>query len=309
MNPSERAARTERYPIRTVAALTGVLPVTLRAWERRYGLIRPLRTRTGHRLYTQAQVDQIHEVLALVAKGVPIGQVRRALSGSAQARPSRAAKGPWTRYLERMSAAIARFDEAALDAVYDEALSLHPIERVTSSLLMPLLAALGQRWDRAAGGVAEEHFFAVYLRNKLGARLHHRRLPSGPKLLLACAPGEFHEIGLLLFAIAASEAGLRCVPLGANMPLEDLALPARRADCRAIVLSSSVDPEPAMLRKALPALVEQAGQAGVPVLVGGQTSVKHREAIVAAGAVPLGADIEAGVRRLAALLQSRAGAK
>jgi len=310
MSPGTRPASAERYPIRTVASLTGVLPVTLRAWERRYGLIRPSRTSTGHRLYTQAQVDQIHEVLALMARGVPIGQMRRALTGNAQARPSRPTAGPWTRYLERMSAAIARFDEAALDAVYDEALSLHPIERVTGSLLMPLLSALGQRWDQAAGGIAEEHFFAVYLRNKLGARLHHRRLPSGPKLLLACAPGEFHEIGLLLFAIAANEAGLRCVPLGANMPLAELALPARRADCRAIVISSSVDPEPATLRKALPALVAQAEHAGVPVpvLVGGQTSVRHRDAIVAAGAVPLGADIEAGVRRLAALLEPKAGA-
>ncbi|MGQ0510171.1 MAG: MerR family transcriptional regulator [Betaproteobacteria bacterium] len=308
MSPGSPAASAERYPIRTVASLTGVLPVTLRAWERRYGLIRPSRTSTGHRLYTQAQVDQIHAVLALMAKGVPIGQMRRALAGSAQAHQSRPAAGPWTKYLERMSAAIARFDEAALDAVYDEALSLHPIERVTRNLLMPLLAALGQRWDRAAGGIAEEHFFAVYLRNKLGARLHHGRLRSGPKLLIACAPGEFHEIGLLLFAIAANEAGLRCVPLGANMPLAGLALPARRAECRAIVISSSIDPEPETLRKALPALVAQAGQAGIPVLVGGQTSVKHRDAIVAAGAVPLGADIEAGVRRLAALLQPKADA-
>jgi len=305
MSSGTAATSAERYPIRTVASLTGVLPVTLRAWERRYGLIRPMRTSTGHRLYTQAQVDQIHQVLALMAKGVPIGQMRRALTGSAQTRQSRPAAGPWTNYLERMSAAIARFDEAALDAVYDEALSLHPIERVTHKLLMPLLAALGQRWDRTSGGVAEEHFFAVYLRNKLGARLHHGRLRSGPKLLLACAPGEYHEIGLLLFAIAANEAGLRCVPLGANMPLAELALPARRAECRAIVVSSSVDPEPETLRKALPTLV---AQSGVPVLIGGQTSVRHRDAIVAAGAVPLGADIAAGVRRLAALLEPKARA-
>jgi len=296
---TDTAASAERYPIRTVASLTGVLPVTLRAWERRYGLIRPSRTATGHRLYTQAQVDQIHAVLALMAKGVPIGQMRRALNGSTQARQAGPSSGAWTRYLERMSAAIARFDEVALDAVYDEALSLHPIERVTSNLLMPLLAALGRRWDGAAGGIAEEHFFAVFLRNKLGARLHHQHLPSGPKLMLSSAPGEFHEIGLLLFAIAAGEAGLRCVLLGANMPLAELALPARRAECRAIVISSSVDPDPETLRKALPALV---AQAGVPVLVGGQTSVRHRSAIVAAGAVPLGADIEPGVRRLAALL-------
>src|SRR5512135_3863982 len=159
-------------PIRTVATLTGVRPVTLRAWERRYGLIRPLRTRTGHRLYSQAQVDQIHEVLTLIAKGVPISQVPRALADTAQARAPRGSGGAWARYRRRMAAAIARFDEAALDEAYEEALALHPVERVTRELLMPLLEELGERWSKVAGGVAEEHFFAVYLRNKLGARLH-----------------------------------------------------------------------------------------------------------------------------------------
>jgi DNA-binding transcriptional MerR regulator/methylmalonyl-CoA mutase cobalamin-binding subunit len=293
-------ATGERFPIRTVASLTGVLPVTLRAWERRHGLIRPLRTAKGHRLYTQEQVDQIHQVLALVGKGVPLAEVRRALAVRAPA-TGRAASGadPWAKCREQMLVAIARFDEAALDEAYDDALSLHPIERVTRNVLVPLLAELGQRWNSVAGGIAEEHFFAVYLRNKLGARLHHRRLPAGPKLLLACAPGEHHEIGLLLFALAANEAGLRCVPLGANMPLAELALPARRADCHAIVISSSVDPDRETLRSALPALV---AQARIPVLVGGQTSVSHRDAIVDAGAVPLGADIEAGVKRVISTL-------
>jgi DNA-binding transcriptional MerR regulator len=287
-----------------VASLTGVLPVTLRAWERRYGLIRPGRTPKGHRVYTQAQVDRIHQVLELIEKGVPIGQMRHALAGGASAEPAGVASGQWRKYLARMSAAIARFDEAELDDAYGDALSLHPIERVTRKLLVPLLSRLGRRWDQVAGGIAEEHFFAVYLRNKLGARLHHSRLPAGPKLLLACAPGEHHEIGLLLFALAANEAGLRCVPLGANMPLAELPLPARRADCRAIVISSSVDPDPETLRRVLPALV---AQARMPVLIGGRTSARHRDAIIAAGAVPLGAEIEAGVRRLRAVLAAAAG--
>ena len=158
----------ERLPIRTVASLTGVLPVTLCAWERRYGLIRPLRSPSGHRFYTRAHVDLIHRVLALTAKGVPISEVRRSLA--AEPEPSAAGReaGPWPRYLDRMLRAIRQFDAEALDEAYDDALSLHSIERVTRSLLMPLLAELGRRWERAEGGIAEEHFFAVYLRNKLG---------------------------------------------------------------------------------------------------------------------------------------------
>ena len=117
--------------------------------------------------------------------------------------------------------AIIRFDEPGVEDTYNEAMSLYPIAEVTSKLVVPLLRELGRRWETAEGSVAEEHFFSVYLRNKLGARFHHRpTLPAAaPRLLAACVPGEHHEIGLLLFALAAHEAGLRVVLLGADVPL------------------------------------------------------------------------------------------
>ena len=100
----------EKLPIRTIASLTGVNPITLRAWERRYGLIRPSRTAKGHRMYTHDHVEQIRRVLALVERGVPISRVRELLDDETKA--SIAARGPWRDYLERMAAPIARFDEA-----------------------------------------------------------------------------------------------------------------------------------------------------------------------------------------------------
>ena len=291
---------TEYLPIRTVASLTGVNAITLRAWERRYGLIRPQRTPKGHRLYTRQHVDLIQRVLAMVARGVPIGRVREALEAAGPERTEAAGKGPWHDYLERMADAIARFDEAALDEVYDEALSLHPIEGVSRLLLVPLLVSLGLRWKKVSGGIAEEHFFAVYLRNKLGARLHHRkRLVTGWRLLAACAPGEHHEIGLLLFALAAHGAGLRVVLLGADTPLAEIAIAVRRAGCDAAVISSAVDPAPGLLERELPTL---AAKARVPVFFGGSVSERHRPAINAAGAIALGTDLDAGVRHVVATL-------
>jgi len=285
------------YPIRTVSTLTGVNTVTLRAWERRYGLIRPTRTASGHRLYTQAQIDLINRVLVLLDKGIPISQVRAALeSTEAPETPREPQAGPWQRYRERMVSAIIRFDENALEESYNEALSLYPVDIVTRHLLLPLLAELGKRWETAEGSVAEEHFFGVYLRNKLGARFHHRaRGNTGPRILLACLPGELHEVGVLLFALAAHDAGYRVVLLGANMPLEDLPTVVRRAEIDAIVLSGSMQPETGLLDARLPKLVSGAG---VPVCVGGLTSVRHRDAIVAAGAEALGSDIDHGLRRL-----------
>src|SRR4051812_1178240 len=110
------AAPLEQFPIRTVAALTGVKAITLRDWERRYGLIRPARTRTGHRLYSHADIDQIRRVLTLLDRGVQISRVGKMLA--AEERVDKTAtsvlKGPWHQYLDRFAAAIASFNEEEL---------------------------------------------------------------------------------------------------------------------------------------------------------------------------------------------------
>ncbi len=294
--PHPEAAGDPLYPIRTVSTLTGVNPITLRAWERRYGLVRPRRTAGGHRVYTRKDIDQIHRILAMVENGVAIGRVNDALSEGRMTRARVLKKDPWTEFRGRMTAAISQFDESRLEDVYEELLSLHPLERVTREVLLPLLVELGERWSGRIGGVAEEHFFGVYLRNKLGARFHHRhRTAAGPRLLAACLPGEHHETGLLLFALSAHEHGFHVVLFGADMPLAELGYAARCSQADAIVLSASIEPEAKLLDVELPTLVLKAG---VPVLVGGLTSVRERDAIVAAGAVPLGNDIGAGLRHL-----------
>jgi DNA-binding transcriptional MerR regulator len=292
----------DRVPIRTVCSLTGVNAVTLRAWERRYGFIRPLRTAKGHRLYTYAHIEMIRRVLGLVERGVPISQVGRLIDAAPELQPEAdaAGRGPWRDYLERMTAAVVRLDEPELDQIYEEALSVHSIASVTRHLTLPLLAQLGERWKDIAGAIAEEHFLAMYLRSKLGARLiHGMRYATGPRLLAACAPGEFHEIVLLLFALEAQSAGMRTVLLGADTPLEDIAMAQRRCAADAVVIASSMDPAPGLLEHALPALT---AQTGVPVFVGGATATRHQREITQAGAIALGGELADGVRLIATTL-------
>lgn len=294
---------TELYPIRTVSTLTGVNPITLRAWERRYGLVRPVRTPKGHRLYTREDIDLIHRITALLDKGVAIGQVRVSLGLPADEKPVRPVTDPWQSYRERMVNAIIRFDESRLEDTYNEAQALYPMDLLNRHLLLPLLGELGRRWETAEGSVAEEHFFGVYLRNKLGARFHHRhRGNQGPKIMVACLPGEAHENGILLFALAAHDHGYRLVVLGANMPLTELAIAVKRAQADALVLSGSLDPLPVVLDEQLPKLV--AG-VNIPVCIGGNTSVTRHDALIRAGAYPLGADIEPGLKRLGEILASK----
>ena len=293
-----RAASPDHLPIRVMSELTGVHPVTLRAWERRYGLIKPHRTATGHRLYNASQVELVRRVVALTEQGIPIGRVRDAL-GTAAANSASTAD-PWLEPVDHMAAAITRFDEEELDHLYDEALAVHPVELVTRRLLLPLLVRLGERWEKVPGAIAEEHFFASYVRSKLGARILARmRYAAGPRILAACCPGEHHEIGLLLFALEARAAGLRVVLLGADTPMEEVAIAARRSRCDAAVVSMSVDPSPGILDRRLPSL---AREAGVPVFVGGAAGSRHKSAIAAAGAVALAREMEHAVRLIVASL-------
>jgi DNA-binding transcriptional MerR regulator/methylmalonyl-CoA mutase cobalamin-binding subunit len=285
------------FSIRTLAALTGVNPVTLRAWERRHGLLEPQRTAKGHRLYSERDVERIRRVLALTRDGVPISQVKDALGEDSSARASKEPAGPWPGYQRRFAAAIAAFDETELEAIYNEALSLHPQNEVDRLLLVPMLETLGARWSEVAGGVAEEHFLSAYLRNKVGARFHHRRaLESGPKILAACAPGEQHEIGLLLFALAAHDAGFRIVLLGADVPFREIAAAANRAQCEAVVIANSIPRSTPEFYVDLSALVNAVKR---PVYVGGNAALPREKEISVTGAVPLTTSIESAIRRIA----------
>jgi len=292
-NPEEKL-----YTIGTVSKLTGVGAITLRAWERRYGLIRPVRKESGHRLYTRNHIDQINRITALTQQGIRISQISPEMLESDVDIESGVETDSdlWKGYLNSMVAAVISFDEDRLEEIYNTALSLYPIGLVTRKLLTPLLIELGIRWAAQQSGVAEEHFFAFYLRNKLGARYHHRqRGNNGICLLLAGLPGEHHEIGLLLFALAAHDAGYSVIPLGANMPMNELGKVTAKKGCSAIILSGAIEPSERTLTRDLPLLVDQSQ---VPVLVGGLSSVYSCKAIGRAGAEALGRDIEHGLARL-----------
>jgi len=290
------------FPIRTVSSLTNVNSITLRAWESRYGLINPVRKSSGHRLYTQADIDIINRTVALLDRGMRIGQVKAELSrqGSPVTSKEASAQDVWQKKINHMQSAVICFDEAALDESYTEMLSLHPVKTVTERLLNPLLRQLGDRWSNMTGSVAEEHFFGFYLRSKLGARLHHRtRQMQGQKVLLACLPGDQHEIGLLLLALSANERGFRAIILGADMPMEDLPYVAEKSGCAAIVLSGTIQPAPEVFRNQLPALV---AATEVPVIIGGPCSMVASSIIERAGAIVCGADIEIGMSKIEQIL-------
>jgi len=295
-------AEEELYPIRTVSSLTGVNSITLRAWERRYGLIKPVRTPKGHRLYKQNDIDLIQQVLELLDKGISIGQVKDYLKGKGAQTINEKASDPWSSHQRRMLNASVRFDTNALDQTYNDALSLYPVDMVTKHLVLPLLKELGVRWAENEGSVAEEHFFGAYLRNKLGARFHHHAgAQNGPLLVAACLPGENHEVGLMLFCLSALNQGYRLVYLGADTPFSELKIPVERSEADAILLSGSIGPDSSLISSGLSALTKSVD---VPVFVGGKIAVKYTDEINAAGAIPLGTDISQAIRKIEETISS-----
>jgi DNA-binding transcriptional MerR regulator/methylmalonyl-CoA mutase cobalamin-binding subunit len=284
-------------PIRTVSSLTGVNAVTLRAWERRYNLITPQRTPKGHRLYTHKDVERINHVVDLLNQGISVSHVKPLLDqtpGEVLAPATRDEGDTWRSHQEKMLTAIEKFDEPALDSTYNDALSLYPVDIVNQRLTTPLLRLLGERWKKRELGIAEEHFFSVYLRNKLGTRIHHmNQRGNGPLLLLACLPGDLHEIGLLFFALAAVNAGYRVLILGANTPLQQIPGVLDIKPCVGVILSGSAKPASRVIETDLPDLTDQLT---IPVFIGGETAVSYQEKLEQAGIICLGENIATGLQ-------------
>jgi DNA-binding transcriptional MerR regulator len=304
------------FPIRDLVHRTGVNASTLRAWENRHGLLSPHRTASGHRLYSPADADRVRRVQELLDQGLGLSEIRHALqAGEALSAPPHglADRAPgagdqsagWEGYLTETLRALEDFSTERLDEVYNEACAVYPIDLLTQQVLIPVLEKIGERWDRRPSGIAEEHFFSAWLRNKLGARLHHTSgLTKGKPLLLACLPHEDHEIGLLLFALGALHRGFRVIYLGGNMPVRQLIHVVNRSHAAGVVLSGRDTPDAGALLEDIAWL---AGEARAPVFVGSHFSVGWRTALILAHAVPLGGDIVAGLNLLEARLARPAG--
>lgn len=316
--------RPDFFPIRVLAERTGVGTSTLRAWERRYGLLRPRRTPKGHRLYTENDVTLVTCVQELLSDGHAISQAVRLVkngAGSSEAGALDVGKsesgttdavtlaempGSWGDYLSRLLRAVEGYSAGRLDAVYNEASSLYPLDLVSTRLIEPALQQLGTRWRDSDIGIAEEHFFTAWLRNKLGARLHHAgRETAGAVLVLACVPGQRHELGLLLFALAALGRGYRVVYLGQDMPLAPLPQVVERCGARALVLAAGREPDPQQTEADLGTVL---ASIACPVFVGGPLDAARRAGLDAVGVLVIGEQFVPALYSVAARIPVQAAA-
>jgi DNA-binding transcriptional MerR regulator len=240
MDASPHLSHLGMYTASEVESRTGVPATTLRQWERRYGFPRPARNASGYRLYSPEDVVEIGRMQAHLMQGV---SARRAaeltLAGLDPVRAPSGAGPNVERLTATLTAALLASDTARAQAVLGEAYAHLPQETVLLEIVTPTLVGIGQRWERGEITVAHEHEATAFLRARLMALMDAADPPgaAGPLVVAACAPGEQHELGLMMLTVALRRRGVRVAYLGANVPLGDLAVYARGREAAAVVLA------------------------------------------------------------------------
>jgi DNA-binding transcriptional MerR regulator len=198
----------------------GVSPALLRAWERRYGLLDPARTEGGLRLYSPADERRVRAMQAGIRSGLSAAEAARmALASSAPVVDSR----PSGTGAAQLASALDAMDAERAHAALDRLLATFTLETVLADVVIPYLHELGERWSRGEVSVAQEHFASNLVRGRLVAVARGWEAGGGPLALLACAPGELHDLSLIAFGLALRGRGWRIAYLGADTPVASVA--------------------------------------------------------------------------------------
>lgn len=203
---------------------TGVSVELLRAWERRYGVLAPSRTAGGFRLYGDDDERRVRRMLQYVEAGVSAGEAARLVLDAPMNVDASAAADDMRghRASASLGEALDSFDEQAANDVLDHALAAFTLDTVIRDVVLPYLHELGERWERGEASVAQEHFASALLRGRLLGLARGWGTGVGPLAVLACVPGEEHDLGLICFGLALRIRGWRIAYLGADTPPSSL---------------------------------------------------------------------------------------
>ncbi|MEO6713165.1 MAG: MerR family transcriptional regulator [Mycobacteriales bacterium] len=238
-----------------LARRLGMRVDTLRAWERRYGLLQPQRSTGGFRLYSRADEAIVRAMIVEIDRGFPPAQAAKlALAG----RPPRAAALPAAMQaadhapaepavsgtnLEVATAELYRtlmyFGGVRAHEMLDVLLAELTLNTVLRDVVMPCLRLIGDAWERGDINVAQEHFSSQVIRDRLLGLAREWDQGLGPRVVLACPTDEQHDIALICFGLVLSRSGWRVTFLGPDTPMEALAHAAETLSPDLMVLTAN----------------------------------------------------------------------
>ncbi|WP_122523794.1 MerR family transcriptional regulator [Pseudomonas viridiflava] len=290
-DPEEDFRQQELYPIREVARLTGVNPVTLRAWERRHGLIQPTRTESGHRLYSQSDIETVRSILDWIERGVAVSKIGKILARSESTRSQSSppenplSRADWTQWQSQLRQAIGMFDERRLEQLYGQIFSTYSLVVVFEDVLMPLWREVMLNQD-TFGHTSEGLFFDTFLRGRVLQRLQLANDPGKGEVLLAALSSQDRELELLVAGLLMGNTEVAIRMLAIGQPFEELSLVCERVEPLALVLFSNASPA-ADLPKRLGRL---ALTMECPLLLAGEASHFVQEGLAGSPIACLGSD-------------------
>ena len=241
------------FTIKSVYDQTGIRPVTLRAWERRYAILNPHRADNRYRLYSARDVEILRWIKDRVDQGISISSAANefhtmvrngiwpdALPTAPGIVNEKQSINPPQEFVSRLYDALLRHDEDLASQQFRRAQSLFNLETVLTYLITPCLVQIGEDWYYGKITVTTEHFASAFFRGKLFSMLHAYPLRNrAPYILIGCAPNESHEIGSLMMAVLLRSEGYRVEYLGPDIPVEDLVEYASGEKPDMIILSAT----------------------------------------------------------------------
>jgi MerR family transcriptional regulator, light-induced transcriptional regulator len=217
------------YTVKQASLRSGVSVPVIRAWERRYGLLRPRRTPAGYRMYDDAAIDTLIRVRDLVRSGwAPSEASRAVLAGEVTPTPSAPVPSEaGGRESRRRDSLLPRFVDAAiavdvpsLSSTLDEMLASGSYETIVDGLVMPAASALGEAWDDGRLDVAGEHAATAVIERRLSLLYDAAGTSRAPQVVVGLPPGSRHALGAFAFAVAIRRQGVEVLYLGADVPLD-----------------------------------------------------------------------------------------
>ncbi|MGF9890208.1 MerR family transcriptional regulator [Priestia megaterium] len=237
-------AHEGKYNIKAISNMVGIQPGTLRAWERRYQILNPVRNDSGHRLYTEEDLRKLKWLTEKVSGGFTISQAVSLLETESSTVGTFEEEGEVDspqKIRGELLTMLLSFEEGKAQDLINHAFSLYSVEKVVIDILGSLLVTVGDMWEKGQITSAHEHYTTQVLKTRISMIFYS--LPSNgllPKAIAVCGPNETHEVGLLVFTLFLRRKGFEVIYLGSSIEDKDVELIVKEVDPTFLFMSCTM---------------------------------------------------------------------